>query len=85
MDFEDDNGEVQIFGKNRSKITDLVGYVDSVVENRKLRRSRDQPPTFNGGLEARRKARAPILKNTLRPASHLLVRDEVLRHLPGTV
>ncbi len=44
MDFEDDNGEVQIFGKNRSKITDLVGYVDSVVEYRK-RRSRDKPGT----------------------------------------
>jgi hypothetical protein len=54
MDFEDDNGEVQIFGKNRSKITDLVGYVDTVVENRRQQQERylrTRTDTLDGGVK----------------------------------
>ena len=31
MSFIDDDGNVQIFGKNRSQIADMVGYIGAIV------------------------------------------------------
>ena len=61
MDFQDDNGEIQIFGKNRSRIADMAEYKVAALENRERRR-RNAPPVFNGGLESRRKSRKSVLK-----------------------
>ena len=37
MDYVDTDGNVQIFGKNRSNVSDLDGYVSAIAEHRQSR------------------------------------------------
>eukprot|EP01044_Picomonas_judraskeda_P006912 COSAG03_NODE_715_length_6134_cov_4.062966_5_plen_147_part_00 len=66
MDFQDDNGDIQIFGKNRSRIADMAEFKVAAMENRE-RRLRNAPPVFNGGLESHRKSRKSVLKANKAP------------------
>ena len=66
MDFQDDNGDIQIFGKNRSQIADMAEFKVAAMENRE-RRLRNAPPVLNGGLESHTKSRKSALKTNKAP------------------